>query len=163
MAGLRIAKRRRREGKTDYKQRLILLKSNKPRIVIRRTNKYFILQLVESAEAQDKVVKTLTSKDLIKNGWDAKKAGSLKSVPAGYLTGLLFAKNLDSKKNYVVDLGMTKTIHGNRIFSVIKGLVDGGANISANEKVFPSEERVKGEHLKDEVKTLISKVEAKLK
>jgi large subunit ribosomal protein L18 len=163
MAGLRTQKLRRKEGKTDYKLRLNLLKSNKPRIVIRRTNKYFILQTVESVEAKDKVTKTLTSKELIKNGWDAKAAGSLKSVPAGYLTGKLFAKDLDKKTEYIIDLGMTRTIDGNRAFAVLKGLVDGGANINVNEKVFPSEERINGEHLKDDVKTMVSKVAEKIK
>ena len=162
MVNLRKPKRRRREAKTDYRQRMILLKANKPRIVIRRTNKYFIVQLVESSEAQDKVVKTLSSKVLLNHGWSKDAAGSLKSVPAGYLTGKIFAKELGDVE-CIIDLGMAKTISGNRIFAVIKGLVDGGAKISANEKVFPSEERIKGEHLKDEMKTMINKVEANLK
>jgi len=80
--GLRTIKRRRRENKTDYKARRILLTSGLPRIVVRRTNKYYILQAVESDEAQDKVLATITSKDLLKNGWDAKAGGSLKSIPA---------------------------------------------------------------------------------
>ena len=92
--GLRTLKRRRRENKTDYKARKILLTSDLPRIVVRRTNKYFILQAVESHEAQDKVIATVTSKELLKNGWDDKMGGSLKSIPAGYLTGLLLAKKL---------------------------------------------------------------------
>jgi large subunit ribosomal protein L18 len=162
MASRRTQKQRRRTGKTDYKLRLNLLKSNKPRIVIRRTNNYFIIQTVESQESQDKVTKTLTSKELLKNGWDAKAKGSLKSLPASYLIGKLFAKDL-GKTEYIMDLGMARTIAGNRLFALLKGLVDGGANINVNEKMFPSEERIKGEHLKDEVKTMISKVAEKIK
>jgi large subunit ribosomal protein L18 len=160
--GLRTQKRRRREGKTDYKLRLGLLKSRNPRIVIRRTNNYFILQTVESKAGKDKVTKTMTSKDLIKQGWDLKAKGSLKSIPAGYLIGKLFAKDL-GKTEYIVDLGMQRTIKGNRVFAVLKGLVDGGAKISADEKMFPSDERIKGEHLKDDVKLMISKMGEKLK
>jgi large subunit ribosomal protein L18 len=162
MASIRTQKKRRRQGKTDYKNRLSLLKANKPRIVIRGTNKYFILQAIESVEAQDRVVKTITSKDLIKLGWDAKFKGSLKSLPAGYLTGILASKDLKGP-GYIVDLGMARTTSGNRIFAVLKGLVDGGVKISANEKVFPSDERVKGQHLKEEVQQVITKVMEKLK
>lgn len=160
--GLRIQKRRRRENRTDYKARRILLTSEIPRIVVRRTNKYFILQAVESSEAQDKVIATVTSKELLKNGWDVKAGGSLKSIPAGYLTGLLMAKKI-KKGEYIMDLGMTRTIKGSRVFAVVKGLIDGGLNIPANESVFPSEERLNGAHLKDDVKNMIAKVKGGLK
>ena len=160
--GLRTMKRRRRECRTDYKARRILLESGIPRIVVRRTNKYFILQAVESVEAQDKVIATVTSKELLKNGWDVKAGGSLKSIAAGYLIGILMAKKL-KKGKYIVDLGMARTLKGSRVFAVVKGLVDGGLDISANEKVFPSEDRLNGEHLKDDVKVMIAKVKEALK
>ena len=132
-----------------------------PRIVVRRTNKYFVLQAIESVEAQDKVIATITSRELLKNGWDAKLGGSLKSIPAGYLTGLLFAKKL-GKGKYIMDLGMTRTLKGSRVFAVVKGLIDGGLDISAKDRVFPSEERLNGEHLKDDVKAMIAKVKGGL-
>ena len=159
---LRTLKRRRRESRTDYKARRILLTSGIPRIVVRRTNKYFVVQAVESDEAQDKVVATITSKELLKNGWDTKMGGSLKSIPAGYLIGLLFAKKLGGKGKYIMDLGMARTEKGGRVFSVVKGLIDGGLDIPANEKIFPSEERLNGEHLKDDVKDMIAKVKGGL-
>lgn len=152
-------KRRRRENKTDYKARRLMLTSEIPRIVVRRTNKYFILQAVESHEAQDKVLATMTSKELLKNGWDVKAGGSLKSIPAGYLVGLLFAKKLKSGK-YIMDLGMARTLKGSRVFAVVKGLIDGGLNISADAKVFPSEERLNGEHTK--IAGMIAKVKGGL-
>ena len=161
MKGLRTLKKRRRECKTDYKARRIMLESGINRIVVRITNKYFIVQVVESHEAQDKVLATITSKELLKNGWDAKKAGSLKSIPAGYLTGMLMAKKL-KKGKFIMDLGMNRTLSGGRIFSVVKGLIDGGLEISADEKVFPSEERLSGEHLSEDMKTMISKVRGDL-
>jgi large subunit ribosomal protein L18 len=172
-------KRRRRENRTDYKARRILLESGIPRIVVRRTNKYYILQAVESVEAQDKVIATVTSKELLKNGWDAKAAGSLKSIAAGYLTGMLMAKKLlaargipskegakapaSSGRKYIVDLGMARTFTGSRVFAVVKGLIDGGLDVPANEKVFPSEDRLNGEHLKPEVKAMVAKVKEALK
>jgi large subunit ribosomal protein L18 len=95
-------------------------------------------------------------------------SGSLKSIPAGYLVGLLFAKLIKggkavSGKRFIMDLGMTRTIGGSRVFAVVKGLIDGGLDISANEKVFPSEERLSGAHLKDDVKAMIEKVKGGLK
>ena len=153
----RTLKRRRRENKTDYKTRRALWTSGIPSRGVRKTNKYFILQAVESKEAQDKVTVTITSKELLKNGWDTKMGGSLKSIPAGYLTGLLLAKKLKGGK-YIVDLGMARTIAGSRVFAVIKGFVDGGLNISANESIFPSKERLNGEHLRDGLKEMIAKV-----
>ena len=161
MVGLRTIKRRRRENRTDYKARKLMLVSGIPRIVVRRTNKYFVLQAVESSEAQDKVLATITSKDLLKNGWDANAGGSLKSIPAGYLTGILMAKKL-GKGKYIIDLGMARTFAGSRVFAVVKGLIDGGLDISADKKVFPSEERLNGEHLKDNVKAMVAKVKGGL-
>jgi len=159
--GKRTTKRRRRENRTDYKLRLNLLKSGEKRIVIRVTNKYFIASAVESREAQDFVLKLVTSKDLLKQGWDAKSKGSLKSIPAGYLVGRLLAKEL-GKGNYIIDLGMARTSPGCRVFSVVKGLIDGGLKINAKGSIFPSEERLAGEHLKPELKQMIAGVLAKL-
>ena len=163
--GLRTMKRRRKENKTDYKARLALLKSGKLRIVVRKTNKYFIAQVVESDESKDKALLGVNSKDLIGLGWDKKFEGSLKSVPAGYLTGLLLAKKIKEKKleGFILDLGMAKLIYGNRIYSVVKGLVDGGVNLNVKENIFPSEERLAGEHLKEEIKVMIKNVREKLK
>lgn len=159
---LRTIKRRRMENKTDYKLRLGLLKSETQRVVVRRTNKYFIAQLVESKEAQDKVVLGVTSKDLVELGWNTKNLGSLKSIPAGYLTGYLLAKKSKGAKA-IVDLGMAIKQDGGRIYSVVAGLIDGGMKINANAKVFPSKERLAGEHLEPEVKSMIEKVKSNIK
>ncbi len=154
---LRTILRRRRECKTDYKARMSLIKSSLPRIVIRKTNKYLIIQLVESAQAQDKVLITTYSKELTKYGLDEKYLGSLKSVSAAYLSGLLMAKKI-KKGKYIIDLGMAINKFGGRLSAVIKGLIDGGLDINANEKIFPSQERINGEHLKKEVKDNLNKV-----
>ncbi len=158
--GLRTQKRRRRENKTDYKARRIMLMSGLARVIVRRTNKYFILQAVESSEAQDNVLTTVTSKELLKNGWDKKKSGSLKSIAAGYLTGILMAKKL-GKGKYIVDLGMARTGKGGRVFSVVAGLVEGGLDIAHDGKVFPSEDRLMGEHAG--LKDMVEKIKGGLK
>jgi len=65
-------KKRKNERKTDYKARLTLLKSEIPRIVVRKTNKYLIAQYVKSYEGQDSIIVGVTSKDLLDYGWDKK-------------------------------------------------------------------------------------------
>lgn len=154
---LRTLKARRRENKTDYSARLSLLKSVNPRIVIRKSNKYIIAQVVESKSAVDKVVVGKSSKDLLKLGFSEKNQGSLKSIPASYLTGLLLAKTM-KKGEFILDLGMVRKHNGGRIYACVKGLIDGGLKINANEKIFPSQERLEGQHLKPELKDMISKV-----
>ena len=62
---MRTIRKRRLEAKTDYKARLELLKSGKPRLVIRKTSRYIIAQLVLSENAQDKVLKGFTSLSLV--------------------------------------------------------------------------------------------------
>ena len=158
---LRTIRRRRRECKTDYGLRMGLLKSSLPRITIRKTNKYFIVQVAESSEAQDKVLFGITSKALLDYGWDVKSSGSLKSISAGYLTGILAAKKIGSGE-FIIDLGMAINHKGGRVFSVIAGLIDGGLNVRANTKVLPSKERLMGEHLDEKVKDMVAKVKAKV-
>lgn len=154
--------KRRRQNKTDYKARFSLLKSPLKRVVIRRTNKYVLLQLVESHEAQDKVICGLSSKELLNNGWDKKFSGSLKSIPACYLTGKIFAGKLNPKEKYIIDLGMIRNVNGSRMLSLINGLIDGGANISANSKSFPTPERIAGKHIKKEIEDLAKKINEKI-
>jgi len=158
---LRTVKRRRLECKTDYKLRFGLLKSTLPRIVIRRTNKYFIVHAVKSHEAQDTTILGITSKDLLNYGWDAKLAGSLKSIPAGYLTGYLIAKKLEKGK-YVIDLGMAINKQAGRNSSVVAGLIDGGLDISVGDKFLPEKNALSGENSKDGIQEAIEKTKAKI-
>jgi len=141
---LRTIRRRRKEAKTDYKSRFALLKSEKPRLVIRKTNNYIIAQIVTSAIAQDKVIASFSSKDLLRIGWPKEKKGSLKSLPAGYLTGFMLGKKIsEDVKEVILDMGMNRNIHGSRIYAVLKGFVDAGITIPHNEKALPSDERLK--------------------
>ena len=159
---VRVPKKRRRQNITDYKARLILLKSEAIRIVIRRTNRYIIIQAVESKNAQDKIIFGLTSKSLLEEGWNEKMTGNLKSIPACYLAGILFAKKIDANKRYIVDLGMARNIQGSRIFATVKGLIDGGLKLNADAKAFPSKESLEGENTKEETKEIVKKIKEKL-
>jgi len=159
---MKVRRRRRRENKTDYKLRFGLLKSTKPRFVIRKTNKYIIIQLVETSEAQDKIKSGISSKELLKNGWDIKFKGSLKSIPAAYLTGILMARKV-GKGDFIIDMGMVRNLSGSRIYAAAKGLIDGGLKIAVDESVFPSEEKILGKQLNKELQDMIKNLIAKIK
>jgi large subunit ribosomal protein L18 len=122
---MRLSKKRRIEAKTDYSKRIKLLKSNKPRLVFRKTNKYVIAQYVLSEEAQDKVLKGVTSKDLINYGWPKEMEGSLKSITASYLTGYLIGKEINKSKleQPIIDLGMIRIMHKQNHLHLLKVLL----------------------------------------
>jgi large subunit ribosomal protein L18 len=159
---IRIQRKRRRENRTDYESRFSLLKSGVKRIAIRKTNRFILIQLVESKESQDRVLNGITSKLLISEGWSEKFSGALKSIPAGYLTGLLFAKKIDNKEKYIIDLGIARNKKGSRLYAAVLGLIDGGLNICADKKVMPSKEDVEGKNVNPNLKEIIKKVKAKI-
>ncbi len=153
---MKVAKRRRRENKTDYLARKTMLKGEKPRLVFRKTNKYVIAQYVLSKEAKDAVTIGLTSKILLKHGWPEENKGSLKSIPASYLTGYFMAKKIlkDKLETPIMDLGMIRTVHKTKVFAFIKGLQDAGLEISCDEKAFPE---IKG---KVDIEPIKSKIDS---
>lgn len=135
----KIGKRRKREGKTNYAKRKRLLESGKPRIVARKTNRYVILQYIESRAAQDYVKASVNSKILLKYGWPVENSGSLKSIPAAYLTGLIFGMKIKDLKKGILDIGMITSTKGSRIYAAVKGMNDAGAKIPCDEKMLPTE------------------------
>jgi large subunit ribosomal protein L18 len=141
---MRTVRRRRLESKTDYKARLALLKSDKARLVIRKTNRYLIVQFVETDLAQDKVLIGASSSMLLAKGWPKDHSGSLKSLTAAYLTGLLLG-NMAKKnvKEAVLDMGMNRNVHKSRIYAVLKGVIDAGIDIPHNKEVVPSLDEIK--------------------
>lgn len=161
---MKTLKRRRKERKTDYAKRLKFLKSEKPRIVFRKTNKYVIAQYVTSRETQDKVEFGITSKSFLKYGWPEEFKGSLKSIPASYLLGFLTGKEIKKNKKPIpiIDFGMARSVHGTRIFAFLKGIIDSGIKIKHDEKIFPSEERIKGIHLKEDFSKIFEKIKSEM-
>lgn len=136
--------RRKREGKTNYKKRLNLLKSGTTRLVIRKSLNHISAQIVEYSHEGDKIVATITSKNLEKMGWPVRG-----NVPSAYLTGLLVGKKAAELKikHVVLDLGMHMSIKGSRIYALVKGAIDAGMDIACGEGVFPSEERITGQDI----------------
>lgn len=161
---MKISKRRRTESKTDYLKRLKLLKSEAPRIVFRRTNRYIIAQYVVSKEAQDKVKFGVNSKKLKEYGWPDEFDGSLKSVPASYLTGFLAGKEIIKNKmeTPIVDFGMTRVLSKNKTFAFINGLVDAGIKIKCSEENFPDEGRVSGKNMREDFSKTFKEIKLKI-
>jgi len=154
---MKLDKKRRRERKTNYNKRLILLKGETPRLVIRKTNKYIILQIIESNHAQDKVKYQVNTKELLKYGWPEDKSGSLKNLAASYLGGLLLGVKSKEIKKVILDTGLIPNTKGSRIYAAIKGIADAGLKINFNEKILPPEEKIKGVEFFDKVKNNITK------
>tara|TARA_Y100000310_G_scaffold45623_1_gene42500 strand:- start:3964 stop:4431 length:468 start_codon:yes stop_codon:yes gene_type:complete len=154
---MKTIRRRRREQKTDYKARLALLKSENPRIVVRRTNRYVIAQIIGSEIAQDKVLVGITSKVLISKGLSEKDSGSLKSLPACYLTGYLLGLEAQKKgiKSANLDLGLQRNIHKSRLYAVLKGALDSGLDIPHKEDALPSNEQVEADKFSSVSKKII--------
>lgn len=154
----RTVRKRRHEGRTDYKARLHLLKSGKPRVVFRKTNKYLQAQIVISEIAKDKVITNVSTKELLKYGWPEKLIGSLKSLPAAYLMGLLLAKKAKEIKGGVLDIGLLNHVRKSRIYAFVKGLKDAGFDIPCKEDVLPDEEMI---NRKEETAKLINQIKGK--
>ncbi len=149
--------RRRRKGKTSYTNRLALLKSNKPRLVVRRSNKYLTAQVINYEVDGDKTVASATTKALKKIGW---KFGTA-NIPAAYLLGRMIAKR-SKVKDIVPDTGLYTLTKGNKTYAVIKGAIDGGLKMNADEKVFPSAERLSGAHISKDISKNFEEVKKKI-
>ena len=161
---MKTLKKRRKENKTDYLKRIGLLKSNSPRIVFRKTDRYVITQYVTSKEAQDRIEEGVTSKNLFEYGWPKEFKGSLKSIPACYLTGLLIGRRILKNKmeKPIADSGMSRTVHKNRFFAFLRGLKDSGIKIECEEQFFPAEDRIMGKHLKGDFSKIFGEIKSKI-
>ena len=148
----KLAFKRRKEGKTDYKARLKLMGQNKLRFVIRMSNKHIIAQIISMTKEGDETLISANSKELVKYGW---KAGG-KNISAAYLTGFLCAKKALQKEieEATLDIGLKTSLKGSKIYAAVKGAVDAGLNVPHNDSVLPDEGRINGEHIAQYAETL---------
>ncbi len=137
--------RRRRNGRTDYYKRLAHLKSQKTRMVVRKTNKYIIVQFAGFDIKGDKVIVSVTSKALTKFGYPGKC-----NTASAYLTGFLCGKKALAKgvKEAILDIGLHNATKGSAVFGALKGAVDAGIGMPLSEEILPSKERMEGSNLK---------------
>ena len=134
-----------REGKTNYRTRLRLLSSGKPRFVVRRKLNNMVAQVVAYGPAGDTVAVASTTQELKKYGWS--RGGG--NTPASYLAGLLLGRKAlkAGVKEAVFDRGR---FSGERVYAALKGAVDSGFKIPHSAEIFPKEERISGKHIKAE-------------
>jgi large subunit ribosomal protein L18 len=137
--------RRRREARTDYHQRLRLLKSGKPRLVARKSNKHVRAQLVTTGPQGDRTVAAAHSGDLREYGWEAPTG----NMPAAYLTGLLAGlRALEAGlEEAVLDIGLNSPTPGSKVFAVQEGAIDAGLEVPHNDAVLADWSRTRGEHI----------------
>ena len=141
----KVPMQRRREVRTDYHQRLRLLKSGKPRLVARKSNKHVTAQLIVPGPNGDETIASAHSSDLAEYGWEAPTG----NIPAAYLTGLLAGKRAldDGTEQAVLDIGLNTATEGSKVFAVQEGAIDAGLEIPHNDSVLPDWERNRGEHI----------------
>jgi large subunit ribosomal protein L18 len=109
------------------------------------------VQFIQFDPKGDKILSSATGRDLEKFGWK----GSAVNTPAAYLTGYLAGIRAQKAgiTEAVLDIGLATPTKGSRIFATLKGMVDSGMNIPHGEEVLPSEERIRGEHINEGIKT----------
>ena len=152
--------KRRREEKTDYKRRLLILKSDKMRFVVRKSLNNILIQLVKYEPDGDKIVVSTHSSALKKYGWDLHRG----NIPAAYLTGLLCGKLAKEKeiKEAVTDIGLSKSTKGSVQYAAVKGAIDFGLKIPCSEEVIPIKDKLNGKSIGDNVNKKFEEVKIKI-
>lgn len=148
--------RRRRLGLTNYYKRRKMILSDKPRLVIRKTLKYIIAQIVKAKPEGDETIVGTSSKILAKKyGW----LGDCSNTAAAYLTGLIigYKARLKGIEEAIPDIGLHRPTKGSKVFAVIKGALDAGLKVPCSPEVLPSEDRISGKHIEDYAKYLLEK------
>jgi large subunit ribosomal protein L18 len=166
----RVHFRRRREGRTDYRVRLKLLKSGRLRAVVRFSERRVRVSLVEYDPAGDRVLATADSVEL---GGIEFPTGSLSSTPAAYLTAYLagLRAKAGGREEAVLDVGIRRPTSGGRLAAALKGLLDAGLEIPHGDSGFPTADRLEGSHLpkklpqplaiyRDKLSTIVQRPEA---
>lgn len=151
--------RRKREGKTDYNKRLRIIASGKMRMVVRKTNKNVIVQMVEFNMDGDRVIVSAHTNELKKYGWK----GAKRNIPASYLAGLLCGLKAKKAgiKEAVLDKGMHPAIKGSVLYAALKGAVDAGLDVPHSDDVFPSADRLAGKHIASNAVTKFTRFDPK--
>jgi large subunit ribosomal protein L18 len=128
---------------TDYGARKKAIVSKMPLVVVRVSGSNVSAQLVKPSVAGDVVITSAHSRALRKLKW----GGSMKSVPACYLLGMLFGKKAGEKgvSEAAVYNGVLPFTKGSRIAAFVKGARDAGLDVHASEEVFPPAEKLSGE------------------
>lgn len=146
--------RRARDGRTDYRARKQLLISRKPRLVVRKSLKNTIIQLVLPEKEGDVTLACANTSELRKYGY----TGGTGNLPSAYLAGLLIGYRAKKKgeTEAILDLGLSQSTTGGRIYAALKGAVDAGLGIPHDPGVLPKDDRITGKHIDKFRKTNVS-------
>jgi len=130
-------------------------------ITVNISNQNTQVQILSPGMTGDKVVSSAHSRYLLEKGWK----GSRKSVSAAYLTGYLAGKKALGKgaKDAILYTGTKR--YTQRMAAALKGVIDAGLEVPANEETFPSEDRINGEHLtvKNDISKMKSTIDGEIK
>ncbi len=145
----RLRFKRRRNGKTDYRRRLRMLRGGAPRAIVRVSNTQVVCQLAQFDPEGDRIVASFSGNNLAAYGWPV--GASTKSVPACYVAGYALGKSALSAghDSAILDIGLASSSPGNRIFAALKGMIDAGLDVPHGDGVLPSDDRVNGAHIDD--------------
>ncbi len=137
--------RRKREGRTNYRKRLKLLQSGKPRLVVRKSLKGIYASLIDFHGSGDKTLAAANTQELKEFGW-AINGGNL---PSAYLVGLLLGTKAKKLKvgEAVLDIGLYSPVRKSRIYAALAGALDAGLKVPHSADVLPEKERIEGKHI----------------
>jgi large subunit ribosomal protein L18 len=157
----KVPLRRRRLGVTNYRKRRKLVVSRLPRLVVRKTNRHIIAQIVVAKPRGDETLVGLDTRYLAKFGWK----GDENNTAAAYLLGLALGYKALAKgvEKATLDIGLHRPTPQSRVFAVLKGALDAGLEVPHDEDILPEGDRISGAHVAEYAKRLRSENEEEYK
>lgn len=142
--------KRIRNGRTNYRKRAALLLSRRRFVTITVSDENVQAQIAYPMAKGDVTITSSHSRELTRFGWN----GSLNSLPACYLTGLLLGKKSLRKDVNEAVLYTGKNPFTSRVAACLKGIIDSGMKVPASDSSFPPEERLVGNHIAEYARIL---------
>jgi large subunit ribosomal protein L18 len=135
--------KRIRQRKTNYRKRSGILIGRRPFIITKISGQNISAQALKPTLTGDIVIASAHSRELIRHGWK----GSMNSMPACYLTGLLLGKKSIQKGATNAVLYTGNNPFTTKVAACLKGIVDSGINIPVSNESLPGDDRVSGKHI----------------
>ena len=142
--------KRIRNGRTNYRKRAALLLSRRRFVTITVSDENVQAQIAYPMSKGDVTITSSHSRELTRFGWN----GSLNSLPACYLTGLLLGRKSLRKEVDEAVLYTGKNPFTSRVAACLKGIIDSGMKVPASDSSFPPEERLAGNHIAEYARIL---------
>ncbi len=143
-ATYKVAYRRRRANLTNYLKRLGMIRGETPRLVVRKSGRHILVQVIKFSPEGDKVVALAHSSELTQHGWMPQS-----NAPTAYLVGMLAGEKAKKagEKGVHLDIGMSTPTSGNIGFAAALGAKDAGLECPLDMKIDMG--RVSGKHIAD--------------